>query len=231
MKVKNKSNQSILCVIAHPDDEALGVGGTLIKHIEKGDEVNIVIFSIGETSKSKKNINPDRRLESAENWSKEVGSNIYSILNYPDQKLDTVPKLEIIQTLERIFKKIKPDIVYTHHDGDINHDHQIVSHAILTALRPMNSFNLKPEIRTFETISSTEQAPNTDKYIFKPNLYVDIENVWEKKIKALKNYINELADYPHPRSIKSIEALAVKRGTESGLKKAEAFYIVRKIWL
>jgi len=230
MKIKKNNKKSVLCVVAHPDDEALGLGGTLIKHIEQGDNVNVVIFSVGETSKLDKDINSKRRLKSAKDWSDEVGSNIYSILYYPDQKLDTIPKLEIIQSLEKILKNLRPDIIYTHHDGDINHDHQIVSHAILTALRPMSTLNLKSEIRTFETISSTEQSPYLDRYLFKPNFYVDVEDVWSKKIKALKKYNNELGKYPHPRSIKSIESLAIKRGSESGLKKAEAFCIIRKIW-
>tara|TARA_B100000686_G_scaffold331260_1_gene394563 strand:+ start:18106 stop:18801 length:696 start_codon:yes stop_codon:yes gene_type:complete len=230
MKIKNNNKKSVLCVVAHPDDEALGVGGTLIKHIKQGDDVNIVIFSLGETSKLSKDINSARRLKSAKDWSNEVGSNIYSILNYPDQKFDTISKLEIIQSLEKILKNLKPDIIYTHHDGDINHDHQIVSQTLLTALRPMSVLNLKSEIRTFETISSTEQSPYIDRYIFKPNFYVDVEDVWTKKIKALKKYYTEMGIYPHPRSIKSIEALAIKRGSESGLKKAEAFCIIRKIW-
>ena len=102
--MKKNLKKSILCVVAHPDDEALGIGGTLIKHAERGDDVNIVIFSLGETSKLRKNINSERRLKSAKEWSKRAGSNIYSILNYPDQKLDTIPKLEIIQTLEKILK-------------------------------------------------------------------------------------------------------------------------------
>ena len=228
--MKNNNKKSILCVIAHPDDEALGVGGTLIKHIEQGDAVNIVIFSLGEISKISKDINSSRRLKSAKDWSKRVGSKIYSILDFPDQKLDTVPKLEIIQILEKILKDLKPDILYTHHDGDINHDHQIVSHAILTALRPMNNLALKSEIRTFETVSSTEQSPYTERYVFKPNYYVSIEDVWEKKIKALEAYKNELGSFPHPRSLESLEALAIKRGIESGLNKAEAFCIIRKIW-
>ena len=97
--MKKNPKKSILCVVAHPDDEALGVGGTLIKHVERGDNVNIVIFSLGETSKLRKNINSERRLKSAKEWSKRAGSNIYSILNYPDQKLDTIPKLHTSKTL------------------------------------------------------------------------------------------------------------------------------------
>ena len=228
--MNNKIKKSILCVIAHPDDEALGIGGTLIKHIKHGDDVNIIIFSIGEEFKLDKNIDTVRRLESAYEWSRNVGSNIYSIFDYPDQKLDTIPKLDLIQRLEELLDKLRPDIVYTHHDGDINHDHQIVSHTVLTALRPMNSMGLKSEIRTFEVVSSSDQSPNTNRYIFKPNYYVDIEDVWLKKIKFLEAYKNELGSFPHPRSIKSLEALAIKRGMEAGFSKAEAFCIVRKVW-
>ena len=94
----------------------------------------------------------------------------------------------------------------------------------------MNKLALKPEIRTFETISSTEQSPYTERFIFKPNYYVGITDVWDKKIQALDAYKNELGSFPHPRSLESIEALAIKRGTEAGLSKAEAFCIIRKIW-
>ena len=222
--------KSILCVVAHPDDEALGMGGAILKHIAKGDEVNIIIFSVGESAKLENDINLSRRIESAKEWSNIVGSKIVRLFDYPDQKLDTIPKLELIQELEKILKNLKPSIIYTHHEGDINHDHQIVNHTVLTALRPMNAMGLKSELRTFETISSTEQAPYTDRYIFKPNFYINIDDVWKAKVSSLKAYKNELGVYPHPRSIKSLEALAIKRGTESGLKKAEAFCIIRKLW-
>jgi len=228
--MKNNTKKSILCIVAHPDDEALGPGGTLIKHVMRGDKVNIVIFSIGEESKLNKDINTSRRIKNAEDWSKITGCNIYKFFSFPDQQLDTVPKLKIIQKLEKIFQVLVPDIVYTHHDGDLNHDHQIVNHAVLTALRPMNPYGLRSEIRTFETISSTEQSPYTERYIFKPNFYVNINEIWKSKIKALNAYKSELKPYPYPRSIKSLEALAIKRGSESGFKKAEAFHIIKKVW-
>ena len=107
---------------------------------------------------------------------------------------------------------MNPSVVYTHHAGDINHDHQIVSHAVLTALRPMNKNNVKSEIRTFETPSSSDQSPYIEPYLFKPNFYVSIENEWKKKIAALKIYEKELGQLPHPRSLKAIEALAIKNG-------------------
>jgi len=220
----------VVCVAAHPDDEVLGLGGTLIRHANKGDEVFIIILSEGEeakTDKTKRNIS---RKNNANKCSNIIGSNLYKIFDYPDQKLDTVPILEIITNLENIFKELSPDIAYVHHPTDINKDHQIASQASLTALRPMNNLGLLTEIRAFETPSSTEQAPHTEHYIFKPNLYVSIDEIWQNKINALEAYSNELESFPHPRSLKAIEALAIKRGVESGFKKAEAFTILRKMW-
>ena len=222
--------KKILCIVAHPDDEALGLAGTLIKHINIGDIVNIIILSEGETAKAENSSKNKYRLKNAEEWSKFIGCNLYCTLNLPDQMFDTVPKLEIIQKIENMIFKLKPDIIYTHHSGEINHDHQITSHAVLTAIRPMNKKGLKPEVRTFETPSSTDQAPYDETYIFQPNFYVDIDQEWEKKVASLKIYKKEIGKFPHPRSLESIEALSIKRGAESGLKKAEAFKILRKIW-
>ena len=113
----------------------------------------------------------------------------------------------------------------------MNSDHQIAAQASLAALRPLNKIQHYPEIRAFETPSSTDQAPKLAKYSFNPNLYISVVDEWEAKIKALKLYHNELGDFPHPRSLKNLEALAIKRGAESGLKMAEAFMIIKKIVL
>ncbi len=224
------NNKNILCVVAHPDDEALGLGGTLIKHSIYGDKVNIIILSKGEAAKRSSLDKNPKRLENAKKWSEIAGVNLFKVFNYPDQKLDTIPQLEIVKNLEQIIQQLKPDIVYLHHPYDMNSDHQIAAQTTLAALRPIAYHNVKPEIRAFETPSSTEQAPNELPYIFKPNFYVDIQKVWKKKLLALAAYSNELKQKPHPRSINAITALAIKRGSEAGLKKAEAFYILRRVW-
>ena len=234
MRVLNLKNtnypKNIVCIAAHPDDEVLGLGGTLIKHVNSGDKVFIILLSEGESSKIEKNKkNPHRKLN-AEECSNIIGSNLYKIFDYPDQELDTIPILEIIKNLEKILKKLRPDIAYVHHQGDLNKDHQIASQSTLTALRPMNKFDLHTEIRSFETPSSTDQSPFEGQFIFKPNFYVSIENIWDKKVDALKTYNKELHNFPHPRSLKSIESLAIKRGMESGFKKAEAFMVLRRMW-
>ena len=221
----------ILCRVAHPDDEALGPGGSLIKHSSMGDEVNTFIFSDGEGSKTDKKQKNPNRLHAANSWSKQTNTKIYKIASFPDQKMDALPQIEIVKEIEKAIREIKPDIVYMHNPTDINKDHQTLADACLVALRPMKFMNSLPEIRAFETPSNTDQAPNLEKYLFKPNLYISIVDQWEEKISALKHYSNELGNYPHPRSIKNLESLAIKRGAEAGLKMAEAFMLLKKIIL
>ena len=129
--------------------------------------------------------------------------------------------------LKSKIKSFNPDIVYIHHLGDLNKDHRITANAVLVALRPMG--NKTAEIRSFETPSSTDQAPNIANYLFSPNLYISIDKYWDMKKKSLKIYNKELGVFPHPRSMTSIKALGIKRGAESGFKMAEAFYIIRKL--
>ena len=220
--------KNILCIVAHPDDEALGVGGSLIKHADVGDKVNVIIFSDGEGAKQKNDKNPNR-LNAAKKWRAKANCNLYGNFNYPDQRLDTIPQIELVTKIEKVLKETKPNIVYIHNPMDINKDHQVISEACLVALRPMKFPNALPEIRAFETPSSTEQVPNLPGRMFNPNLYISVFDVWEKKIKGLEIYEKEIGKFPHPRSQESLKALAIKRGAESGLKYAEAFMIIKKI--
>jgi len=222
LKIRN----NVAVVVAHPDDEALGIAGTLIRHVESKDNVFIIILSKGEDAKiRKKDKNKDREVN-AKKWCKFIGANLYAFHDFPDQRLDQVPELDIVQSIENDLKKIKPDIVYIHHLGDINKDHTVSAKCTLVALRPMG--NKAPEIRSFETPSSTDQAPYTNDFVFMPNLYIAIDKYWDLKKKSLNFYKKELNTSPHPRSIEFIKALALKRGAESGFKMAEAFCIIRK---
>ena len=223
-----KSN--VLCIVAHPDDEALGVGGTLIKHAEEGDIVNIIILSEGEDAKSKNNKKNPLRKSNALKWANISKCNLYALFDFPDQRLDTIPQLDLVKNIEKAIEDLKPNIIYIHHPGDINKDHQIAAQVALTALRPMSYHKVCPEIRAFETPSSTDQGPMMEPYIFKPNFYVSIDKFWQKKVDGLNVYSSEIKKAPHPRSLLSIKSLAIKRGAESGFKMAEAFFIIRKIW-
>jgi LmbE family N-acetylglucosaminyl deacetylase len=223
--MKNKKN--IVVVVAHPDDEALGIAGTIIKHIKGDDKVNIIILSNGEDAKINNSSKNNNRQVNAEEWAKFTGANLFSFYDFPDQMFDSIPELDIVRCLESDFERLKPDIVYIHHLGDINKDHVVAAKATLVALRPMGKST--PEIRSFETPSSTDQAPQLSNYSFSPNLYISIGKYWDLKKESLKLYNKELGVFPHPRSIKSIKALSIKRGAECGFKMAEAFYIIRKV--
>ena len=226
----NNFKKNVLCVVSHADDEALGLGGTLIRHASEGDKVNIIILSEGEDAKSTLNKKNPNRLNNAQEWANNSNCNLYKVCNFPDQKLDSIPQIEMVRIIEKAMEDLMPNIVYIHHPGDMNSDHQIAAQVSLAAIRPMSYHKVIPEIRAFETPSSTDQAPNIDPYIFKPNFYVSITDYWDRKLEGLKIYSSEIKSNPHPRSIKSIKSLAIKRGAESGLKMAEAFYIIRSVW-
>ena len=226
----NNYKNKVLCIVAHPDDEALGVGGTLIKHATQGDNVNIIILSEGEDAKSKNNKKNPYRKSNALKWANIASCNLYALYDFPDQRLDAIPQLDIVKKLEQAIETLKPNILYIHHPGDMNSDHQIAAQVALAAVRPMSYHKVSPEIRAFETPSSTDQGPMTEPYIFKPNFYVSIDKYWQKKMDGLEVYSSEIKKAPHPRSILSIKSLAIKRGAESGFKMAEAFFIIKKIW-
>ena len=220
----------VMCVVAHPDDEALGVGGTLIRHILSGDSVDIVILSDGEAAKSDNSVPDPARASKAAAWAKQTRCNLRGHYDFPDQQLDTVPLIDIVRTLEGEIADCKPDIIYTHHPGDMNSDHQIVAQCVLAAKRPMHAEGRLPTVYAFETPSSTDQAPHVVPFLFAPNHYVVLDGLMEQKLSALSIYANELGPPPHPRSLESISALATKRGAECGVLAAEAFVTLRSVW-
>lgn len=214
----------ILVIGAHPDDETLGLGGTLKLHSLRGDEITVLIISDGESSRKKSLTKIKNRQTQAKEVSKILGFKKIEFLNYEDEKLDKSPILEIIQKIESRIKEIKPDIIYTHFWGDLNQDHRKVFEATLIATRPIPESQIS-EIICYETPSSTEYSLES----FKPNLYVDISDVIKIKLKALLKYKEEIRDYPHPRSEKSIINRAQYWGINSGLKYAEGFISIRRI--
>lgn len=138
-----------------------------------------------------------------------------------DQRFDTIPFLDIIQWVEGIVKEV--DIIYTHFEGDLNLDHQIIARAVKTACRPLPETTVR-KIYSFEVPSSTEWG-----YGFNPNVFVDITDTFEEKLKSLEPYKDEMKDYPHPRSVEAIRALAMYRGVSCGVELAEAFCLVREV--
>jgi LmbE family N-acetylglucosaminyl deacetylase len=224
--------KKILVVAAHPDDEILGCGGTISKHVTNGDKVDIIFLTNGVSARVikknnlKKNIN--KRRNAAIKAAKIVGANTPYFLNFSDNQLDKHPLLKIIKSLEKIIVKIKPEKVYTHFNDDLNIDHQITNRAVITICRPQKKNKVK-EILFFEVPSSTEWQISKNSKTFAPNWFEDISKHINKKILAIKAYKGELNDWPHPRSVKGIKSLANWRGATVGYKAAEGFMLGRKI--
>lgn len=222
----------ILIVAAHPDDEIIGCAGTMIKKISEGHEVYSLILGEGITARYSNRINADKNtIEKLNAETNEIAKFIGFKKNWsfslPDNRFDTVPLLDIVKLVESVKKEIGPDSVYTHFCDDLNIDHRITFNAVLTACRPIVGETVK-NIYSFETCSSTEWV-NTTHTSFRPNNFVDISDHITKKLEALAMYKSEMCEYPHPRSLKSIELLAKYRGTIVSKHYAEAFDLVRSI--
>ncbi|RLQ22216.1 PIG-L family deacetylase [Seongchinamella sediminis] len=219
-------NKLVLVVAAHPDDEVLGCGGTIARHVDEGDSVFTVFMADGVSSRLV-TTGIENRL-SAEKAAKDIlGISQSFNLGFPDNSMDTIPFLDIVKRLESVAAQVDPQIIYTHHIGDLNIDHRITQQAVLTAFRPLPGARVK-EILAFEVMSSSEwnaaeQSP------FHPNYYVDITGYIERKLDALLAYELEMRDPPHSRSIEHLEALSKHRGHSIGVPAAEAFILLRQL--
>ena len=228
------NNKKILVVVAHPDDEILGLGGTMHKLInEENCTVRVVILGEGITSRSEnRDANEwanelEIHKENIEKARKAIGYQSVGIYDFPDNRFDQVALLDIIKVVEKEKINFSPEIIFTHHGGDLNIDHQLTFNAVITATRPMSHENVKTII-TFETASGTEWRASTDPCHFIPNIFVELseENV-KAKIKGMECYEFEKRKYPHPRSPEALEIIAKKNGIQVGFHWAEAFTLVR----
>jgi N-acetylglucosamine malate deacetylase 1 len=218
----------VLCIAAHPDDEVLGAGGALTRHAQAGGEVVVLILSEGEAAKSAGTPKNAARRANAAAAARLMGVTQVIHADLDDQRFDTHAFIELIQPIEEALRGFRPQVVYTHHGGDANTDHQLVFKATYAACRPMSEqASTIEQLLSYEVPSSTEQAPALAAYSFLPNAYVEVEDVWQVKDAALECYASELMPWPHPRSREYINALAVKRGGEAGLRRAEAFMLLR----
>lgn len=220
-------SQTILVVAAHTDDEALGCAGTIARHVAEGDQVHLLFMTDGVSSRDALDNAAKARHKAAQLAAQVLGVSSSTNLNFPDNRMDSVALLDIVKEIEAKIKSIQPQVIYTHHLGDLNIDHQITHKAVLTACRPQPNFCVK-EIYAFEVLSATEwNNPNTQPFV--PNVFIDISNHLPTKIKALQAYAEEMREAPHSRSFEHVEVLAKHRGYTVGMMAVEGFMLVRKI--
>lgn len=229
-------NKRIMIVVAHPDDELLGLGASMNRLINDfGINTHVVILGEGITSRS------DARDTSL--WQKElethrsniksaqasIGYGTVSIYDFPDNRFDTVALLDIIKVVEKEKQDFQPEVIFTHHGGDVNIDHQRTFEAVITACRPMEHERVKTII-CFETPSGTEWRAASDPRHFIPNMFISVSQTnLDAKIKGMESYEFEKRAYPHPRSPQALTIQAQRWGTAIGVPIAEAFCIIRHI--
>ena len=218
----------VMVVAAHPDDEALGCGGTIARHVNEGDEVHLVFMTDGIGARNGLEMGSKQNRNNAAHLASELlGVKSVEFLDFPDNEMDAVPLLNVTKAIEELISKYLPQVIYTHHVGDLNIDHQITHKAVLTACRPQPEMCVN-EIFTFEVLSSTEwQTPGH--IPFTPNVFINITKYIEIKRKLLEVYSEEMRGSPHSRSIENVIRLSALRGNSSGVDYAEAFCLARKI--
>lgn len=224
-------HNSVLVLAAHPDDEVLGCGGTIAKWVGAGARVHVAFLADGVYSRQADALAQQAELlarrDAAQKACSILGAQSVSFGDFPDNRMDTIPLLDITQAVETLIDIHQPDTVLMHHAGDVNIDHRRLHEAVVTACRPQQGHPVKT-LLCFEVASSTEwQLPGSGP-VFTPNWFVDISATLARKLAALDAYAGELRAWPHPRSLQGVEHLARWRGATVGMDAAEAFILGRQ---
>jgi LmbE family N-acetylglucosaminyl deacetylase len=220
--------KSILIIAPHPDDETLGCGGTLLRHVAEGDKV---YWLIGTTIKEENGFSSDR-VNSRQSEIKKVCEMYefagYKQLDFNTTELDQIPKNIIVNEISEYVNEVKPHTMYLPYRNDVHSDHAQIFDASVACTKSFR-YPFVKKVCVYETLSETEFGLRTDDHGFKPNMWVDISKYLDRKIEIMKVFESELGEHPFPRSIESIMALAMLRGSTSGCKSSEAFIILREI--
>jgi LmbE family N-acetylglucosaminyl deacetylase len=217
----------VLVVAAHPDDEVLGMGGTIALHTARGDEVRILVVTDGSSTQYPGDAETrSRKEEEARRAAAELGVEDYVHLDHPDMRLDTLPHVEVNRVIEEHVQGFAPAVLYTV-QPDVNNDHRVLFDSVAVATRPVPGQPVR-RLLTYAPASSTEWTPAAVNW-FVPNWYVDVTETIERKLAAFAHYETERRDYPHPRSERAIRATAEFHGTTCGCEYAEPFVLVRGV--
>ncbi|HBI6224289.1 TPA: PIG-L family deacetylase [Clostridium perfringens] len=217
----------VLVIAPHPDDEILGVGGTIKKRSKKGDEVYVCIVTKGYKPLFDEEVIQMGR-EEAKIADKMLGVKETFFLDFPAVMLETIPRYEFNEKISEIVQKIQPDEIYIPHRGDMQIDHQMVVDAAMVAVRPKYKHKIK-RVYAYETLSETGWNIPNQQNEFIPNVYEDITETLKDKLESMRIFKSQLGEFPEARSIGALDALAKYRGAIVGVKAAEAFILIREI--
>lgn len=218
---------NILVIAAHMDDEVLGPGGTIARHVAAGDAVTVCVACKRAYDHRFDPVLVQEERDAARKAADTLGYADLRFLDLRDELLDE-RLLDVIVPIEDCVSSVKPAVVYTHHRGDSNQDHRAVFAASMVACRSLGRHTIE-RILAYEVLSSTDQVPPFPEYAFQPSAYVNIAGFLDRKVAAMKAYAREVREFPHPRSAEGIEILAKKRGMEVGMMAAEAFAVIRDL--
>ena len=218
--------KNVLVVAAHPDDEVLGVGGTIPLIRARGGRVTVVIVTDGSSAQYA----GDAEIGQQKNQSLQAAHQILGTdevvrWDFPDMRLDTIEHVELNRAFEILIGEHQFDTIFVHHAGDINLDHQLIHRSVLVAARPMPGQAVK-SLLSYHVNSATDWGALSGTNVFSPNVFIDIDSTIKTKLDALQCYAVELRDYPHPRSLEAVENRARVFGSEVGFRYAEAFQLL-----
>ncbi len=214
-----------LVVAPHPDDEVLGVGGTLLRRKAEGAAVAWLVVTGISADAGWPEAQVKQRAAEMEQVTEAFGFDQIFALDFPTTRLDTVPTGDLVGALSNSLKAFEPDEIFVPHPGDVHTDHRIVFDAVASCTKWFRAPFVK-RVLAYETLSETEFGLNVNQ-TFRPNVFVDISAYLDEKLRAMDIYESELGAFPFPRSHEAIRALATLRGTTSGYQAAEAFELLR----
>lgn len=220
--------KNILVIAPHPDDETLGCGGTLLRHIDEG---NKVYWLLGTTIKEGQGFSSDRvnsRQKEIKKVSEMYGFAGYKQLDFNTTELDQVPRNILVQQISEYVNEVKPNTIYLPYRNDVHSDHAQIFDASVACTKSFR-YPFVRKVCVYETLSETEFCMRTDDSGFKPNMWVDISNYLERKIEIMKIFESELRNHPFPRSVENIIGLAKLRGSTANTDAAECFVILKEI--